>query len=222
MRGLPGLLLDVPVTPDAPTGRRWATEELANSAYHRGPSLLDRFIAWFVSLFEGSSVPILDLPAGTVAALVVVAVVALAAVSFWVAGPVRLARRADASAVVLGDDARTAAELRAAADEHAVRGDWTAAVLDRFRAIVRALEERALLEERPGRTAHEAAATAATRLPGAGTDLRRAGRLFDDVCYGKTAVDAAADAWLRTLDSTLAGTRPAPAAAPDRSLVGAP
>lgn len=221
MRALPALLHDVPVTPDASTARRWATEELANPIYHRGKSLLDRFLDWFLSLFEGAAVPALGLPPGVIAALVVLVALLVAAVAFWVAGPVRLARRAAASAVVFGAESRSATELRAAADASAARGDWSAAVLDRFRAIVRALEERALLDERPGRTAHEAAEAAATRLPGRTTDLRRAGRIFDEVCYGKVAASADADAWLRELDTGLAGTRPA-AAAVGRALPGAP
>lgn len=221
MSALPALLLDVPVVPDAPTARRWATEELANPLYHHGKSLLERFLDWFFSLFEGASVPVLGLPPGAVAALVVLAALLVAGVAFWVAGPVRLARRAAASAVVFGDDTRSATELRAAADASAARGDWSAAVLDRFRAMVRALEERALLDERPGRTAHEAAEAAAARLPGRTTDLRRAGRIFDEVCYGKVTVGPDAHAWLRELDVELAATRPV-AASVGPALVAAP
>ncbi|QTE30279.1 DUF4129 domain-containing protein [Pengzhenrongella sicca] len=220
MRGPGRLLLDVPVTPDAPTARRWATQELADPVYRQGRSLLDRFIDWFVSLFDGVEVPGLGLPAGVVAALVVLAVLIVVAVAFWVAGPVRLARRAASSAVVLGADARSAADLRAAADAQAARGDWPAAVLERFRAIVRGLEERALLDERPGRTAHEAALTAGAVLPAHAGDLARASRLFDDVFYGKAAASPADDAWLRGLDAAAAGTRPAAPAA--RPLVDAP
>jgi hypothetical protein len=213
------LLLDVPVVPDAPTARRWAAEELANPVYHRGPSLLSRFLDWFWSLFDGISAPS-GLPPGVVAAVAVVAVALIAAVAFWVAGPVRLARRAAGSAVVLVDDTRTAAELRASAQAHADQGDWPAAVLDRFRAIVRALEERALLEERPGRTAHEAAEAGGARLPAAAAGLRRAGQLSDDVCYGSGGAGPEADAWLRELDATVARTSPTPATRP--APVGSP
>ena len=212
---VPALLLGkVPVVPDAPTARRWATDELAKSVYHHSKSLLDRFLGWLGSLFNGAAAPF-GLPPVAVATIVVLVVLAIAAVAFWIAGPVRLARRAATSAVVFGDDTRSAAELRAVADASAARGDWSAAVLDRFRAIVRALEERTLLEEWPGRTAHEAAESAAARLPGRTADLRRAGGIFDRVCYGKTAADQATDAWLRELDGALAATRPA-------NLVGAP
>jgi len=215
VRFLSVLHVEVPVVPDASTARRWATEELANPVYHRGKSLLSRLLDWFFSLFEGSSAPFLGLTPGAVAAVIVVVVLAVAGVAFWIAGPVRLARRAAGSVVVLGDDTRTAAQLRAAADASANRGDWSAAVLDRFRAIVRALEERTVLDELPGRTAHEAAEAAAARLPSHTADLRRAGRTFDEVCYGKVAAGPDTDSWLRTLDAALAATRlTAPAGRP--------
>jgi hypothetical protein len=199
--------IDVPVTPDAPTARRWAIEELQDPAYREAPSLLSRFLEWLGSLFEGASFGAGLSPALVAGAVVVVLAVVLA-IAFRVAGPVRLGRGAQQSVVVLGDDARSAAQLREAADAAAARGDWSAAVLDRFRALVRALEERALLDERPGRTADEAADAAGALMPARADGLRRAARLFDDVCYGKVAVDARADAWLRELDAEIAAARP--------------
>ena len=53
-----------------------------------------------------------------------------------------------------------------------------------MRAIVRSLEERALLDPRPGRTADEAAAEAGRALPAHADRLRAAARDFDDVTYG--------------------------------------
>ena len=208
MTFLPMVHLEVPVVPDASSARRWATQELADPVYHRGKSLLSRLLDWFLSLFDGGSVPVLGLPPGAVAAVIVVVVLAVAGIAFWIAGPVRLARRAAGSVVVLGDDSRTATQLRAAADAHAARGDWSAAVLDRFRAVVRSLEERTVLDESPGRTAHEAAEAAAARLPEHTADLRRAGRTFDEVCYGKVAAGPDTDSWLRGLDAALVAARP--------------
>jgi len=215
------LVLDAPVSPDRDTAGRWARDELAKAPYHQSASLLDRFLSWLRSLFDGASVPAFGLPAPAVALIAVLLLAVLAAIAFWLTGPVRLRRRAAASAVVLGDDTRTAAQLRAAADAHAARGDWQAAVLDRFRAIVRSLEERTVLDERPGRTAYEAAQAASARLPGQAGDLRRAGRLFDDVCYGKATVDPASDTWLRELDATLIAAKPLLTPAPDRAPAGA-
>nr|WP_277344788.1 DUF4129 domain-containing protein [Cellulomonas sp. IC4_254] len=130
-------------------------------------------------------------------------------VAFLVTGPVRRSRRvAGARGVLDVDDRRTAAEIRAAADAAAARGDWAAAVADRFRALVRSLEERAVLEEQPGRTAHEAVEAAGLRLPVHAVDLRAAGRLFDDVVYGERTPRAEDDAALRELDARVTATRP--------------
>jgi len=199
---------DVPVVPDAETARRWATDELTDPVYHEGQSVLSRFLEWLGSLFDGADLGV-DLSPVLLAGAVVLVLAVVLVIAFWLTGPVRATRRTRESVVVLGDDARTADALRAAADAAAARGDWAVAVLERFRAVVRSLEERALLDERPGRTAHEAAEAAAARLPARTEELRRAARLFDDVCYGQVAVDGAADARLRSLDADLAATRPA-------------
>ena len=85
--------------------------------------------------------------------------------------------------------------------------------LERFRAIVRELEERAVLAEQPGRTAGEAAAAAAGRLPALAAELAAAARLFDDVRYGgRVATPAAHDGPARasTPPCRRAASRPPP------------
>lgn len=198
---------DVPVEPDADEARRWLERELLDPVYDDSPSLLERILDWVGSLFD--DVPVLGLD-GRVAALVVVVLLAVVAgIALWVAGPVRRTRRpAGGGAVLGGDDTRTAAQLRAAADAAAAREDWHAAVAERFRAVVRALEERTVLDERPGRTAHEAVEAAAYRLPSSAAVLRDAGRLFDDVVYGDQPAGPADDARLRAADAAVAAERP--------------
>lgn len=199
--------MTVPVVPDAEQARRWLEQELADPVYHQQPSLLQRFLDWLGRLFEGAD----GLPIGNVGTLLAIlaGLAVLVTVAFLVTGPVRRSRRvAGARSVLDADDRRTAAELRAAADGAAARGDWAAAVADRFRAVVRSLEERAVLEEQPGRTAHEAVEAAGLRLPAHAVDLRAAGRLFDDVVYGERTPRAEDDAALRELDARVAATRP--------------
>jgi len=203
------LVTDVPVDPDRYTARRWLVEELSKPEYANEQSLLDRLVAWFVGLFDGF--PALAVPGWQAAVIVVVGTAVVVLIAWWVAGPVRLARRAArSSAVVLGDDTRTADELRAAADAAAAAGDWSTAVLERFRAVVRGLEDRVVIDDVPGRTAHEAADAAARRLPAAAVELGRAARLFDDVCYGTLPAHADDDAFLRSLDARVASERPVP------------
>ncbi|MFF3063267.1 DUF4129 domain-containing protein [Oerskovia sp. NPDC057915] len=215
--GLPlGVGTDVPVVPDADTARQWLREELLDPVYVDQPSLLMRFIDWVTGLF--TDVRVLDVNP-VVASLVIVGVVlAVAVVAYVVAGPVRLSRRARPSAAVFDDDERSAEDLRSAADAAASAGDWATAVVERYRAVVRSLEERVILDPRPGRTAHEAADEAALRLPALADRLTAGARLFDDVRYGKVSVGPAADQALRELDAAALTTTPTPPA----HLLGGP
>ena len=202
-----------PVRPDGPTARRWAQDELLDPVYHQQESLLSRLLTWLRHLFDGLHGAALP-PRGAllVAAGVVVLVVLLA---LWVAGPVRRSRRSRTEPVLVSTDRRTPQQLRAAADAAAAVGDFSTAVAERFRAVVRDLEDRAVLDERPGRTADEAARDAGRLLPSVATDLLRAGRLFDDVLYGGRVAGRADDDTLRATDTAVRAARraaPEPAA----------
>ncbi|MEP7766052.1 DUF4129 domain-containing protein [Sanguibacter sp. 25GB23B1] len=200
----------LPVDPDADTARQWLTDELTNPVYHDGPSLLERFLEWLLSLLDGVSV--VGLPGVWSAVVVVAAVLAAAAVALAVAGPVRASRRARSGPAVLADDVRTAEQLAAGAAASAARGDFTTATLDAFRALVRRSEERVLLEPRPGRTAHEAAVELTPRFPDHTVPLRDAAAVFDSLFYGKTTADARSYASVADLESALRAERPAPVA----------
>ena len=209
-RALHLVVNDVPVTPDAETARRWAERELSDPIYHPAFNLLGWIMEKLDELLRG-----LNAAAQSVTWVQVVATllaVALVIVTLYVAGPVRLRRAAgrDESHVVLGEDARSARELREAARRAAEAGDLDGAVLNGYRAIVRSLEERAVLEERPGRTAHEASGEAAARFPALAERLHHAGRTFDDVCYGHSPAASSDHDAIRTLDDALAHARPEP------------
>ncbi|MDO8108586.1 DUF4129 domain-containing protein [Isoptericola sp. b441] len=206
---LAALSTDVPVDPDADQARRWLEAELLDPVYHHSPSLLERLLAWVQEQIANIG-PALARVDPLVAGSVVVGVAVLVAVvALLVAGPVRRSRGTErGSHEVLADETRSAAELRSAADTHAAAGRLDAAVLDRFRALLRSLEERAVLDPRPGRTAHEAAEAGAVRFPERAADLRAAGRLFDDVCYGDSHADGAGYRWIAGLDDEIARTRP--------------
>lgn len=196
----------IPVEPDAETARRWATEELLDPVYHEQRSLLSRFLEWLAELLAGLRTPPAFEPLAVLA--VVLVVVAVVVVAFLVAGPVRLSRRGGGDRSVLAhDDARTSDEIRAAADAAAAAGAWSVAVLERFRAIVRGLEERTVLDEVAARTAHEAALAAAGRLPALAAELVAAGRTFDDVAYGDEPASAQDEIRLRGLDARVQDAR---------------
>jgi Domain of unknown function (DUF4129) len=105
---------------------------------------------------------------------------------------------------------RTAAEYRAAADAAAAGENWSAAVVERYRAIVVGFEERGLLDPRPGRTADEAAAEAGAVFPGLAADLTVASRVFDGVRYGGREATRADDTRMRGLDDQAGAARPGP------------
>ncbi|MFB6864978.1 DUF4129 domain-containing protein [Streptomyces virginiae] len=205
---LPGAETPPVTTPRTPA-QEAAERELSKPMYHENdPSLVDRalraFFDWLDDLFGAASGATPGGAAGLVAILLLV-VLAVAALWWRLGAP----RRAAASASALFDDGvRSAADHRTAAEAHAAAGRWTEAVQERMRAVVRSLEERTLLDPRPGRTADEAAAEAAVSLPDHAADLRAAARTFDDVTYGGRTGDPDTYARLRTLDLTLDHTKP--------------
>ncbi|MEU9339485.1 DUF4129 domain-containing protein [Streptomyces sp. NPDC048290] len=198
-----------PLTVPRDPAREAAERELAKRMYHDDePGLfqraLDTFWEWLDDLFDSASAAT---PGGTVGLVVVIlVVVALLAALCWRLGT---PRRQPVSAVVLFDDRpRSAAEHRAAAEAHAAQGHWNQAVQERMRAIVRSLEERALLDLRPGRTADEAAAEAGRTLPAHADRLRTAARDFDDVTYGGRTATRAPYERITALDHDLDRAKP--------------
>ncbi|QFZ76001.1 DUF4129 domain-containing protein [Streptomyces fagopyri] len=198
-----------PVTIPRDPAREAARRELSKRMYHENePSLVQRalnaFWHWVDKLFGAASSAT---PGGTLGLLVIVlAVLAVVAALWWRLGT---PHRTPTSAAALFDDRpRSAAEHRAAAEAHAAQGHWNQAVQERMRAVVRSLEERALLDPRPGRTADEAAAEAGRTLPGHTDRLRAAARDFDDVTYGGRPADAGTYGRLTGLDRDLERSRP--------------
>ncbi|MFI6286694.1 DUF4129 domain-containing protein [Streptomyces sp. NPDC051018] len=200
---------DVPVDIPRVPAREAAERELTKPMYHENdPNLLERALDRFWEWVGG----LLDVAAGAtpggVVGTVVIAVVAVALIAalWWRLGT---PRRAPATADSLFDEVpRTASEHRASAEAHAAAQRWNQAVQERMRAIVRSLEERALLDPRPGRTADEAAAEGGHSLPGHADGLRAAAREFDDVTYGGRHADQQAYLRLRDLDLRLERAKP--------------
>ncbi|MFD8915363.1 DUF4129 domain-containing protein [Streptomyces sp. NPDC059575] len=198
-----------PVTVPRDPAREAARRELSKPMYHENdPSLfqraLDAFWDWLGRLFDRASTAT---PGGTIGLVVVVLfVVAVLAALWWRLGTPR--RLPTAAAPLFGERPRTAADHRSTAEAHAAQGHWNQAVQERVRAIVRALEERALLDARPGRTADEAAAEAGRALPDHADRLRSAARDFDDVTYGGRSASEETYRRLCALDLDIERARP--------------
>ncbi|MFE2281945.1 DUF4129 domain-containing protein [Streptomyces sp. NPDC059454] len=198
-----------PVTLPRDPAREAARRELSKGRYHENdPSwfqqALNAFWEWVGKLFGAASTAT---PGGTLGLVVIIAaVIAVLGALWWRLGT---PRRQPTSAPALFDDRpRSAAEHRAAAEAHAAQGHWNQAVRERMRAVVRALEERTLLDLRPGRTADEAAAEAGRALPAHTTRLHTAARAFDDVTYGGRAATEQSYRQLTELDRDLERTKP--------------
>lgn len=176
---------DVPVDPDRPEARRLLAEELAKQEYQAAKPtwwdlLLGQFTDWINSLqFGGSEGP----PAfGMLVLLIVVGVLLL--IAFLIFGLPRLNRRSRVTGSLFGDDdARTAAQMRAAGEAAAARGDYTLAIAEMYRSIARGLAERTVLSTSPGTTAQDFARRAGLAFPGHADDLMQSAVAFDSVRY---------------------------------------
>jgi Domain of unknown function (DUF4129) len=203
------LPLNVPIDIGRDTAAAAARTELSKPVYAQGrPSVEQRVIAWLVGKVAQAIGTLASVAFGSLLGVIVlVALLALVVVVILRrTGPMRRSMREETTLFV--GLARSAAQYRADADAAAAAGNWDEAVRQRFRALVRSLEERDILDARPGRTADEAATDAARALPSCAVGLRAAARSFDDVAYGARARDQHADAALRELDRQLAAARP--------------
>ena len=187
---------------------RLAREELAKQVYRdAGPGLVQRVVGWLIERAGTLFDEVAGVSPGGYAGIAVVLLIVVAAVVAVRPKVGPLGRREAREEALFSGRARSAAEHRAAADAHAAAGEWADAVRERLRAVVRSLEERAVLDERPGRTADEAAAEAGVALPAVAAELRRAARLFDDVWYGGRPAGPESDAALRAVDEQVRAAR---------------
>ncbi|WP_233221770.1 DUF4129 domain-containing protein [Streptomyces carminius] len=200
-----------PVTVPRLPAREAAEDELSKPVYQEDdPGLLWRLFDWvwerigdLLALTAGAA------PGGWVGLLAVALLAVLLLVALRLRlGPLRRGSRTDGHGDLFGDRPRTAADHRAAAERYAATGQWSEALQERMRALVRSLEERALLDPRPGRTADEAADEAARVLPRHTAALRAAALAFDEVTYAARPADRAAYLGLRDLDEAVRHSRP--------------
>lgn len=202
------LATDPPLDPSADEGRRLLQRELAKYPYADHRSLVTRFEEWIADQLARA----VGAGASTVTKLLLLlAVAVLIGVVAYAVTRVRRGRRATGSvavASVLEEHGLTARDYRERAASAESRGEHSAALLDWFRALVREGEERALLPERPGGTAHELVEMLAAVLPDDRYDLRAAAARFDDVRYGQAEADASGSRAMQELDARLRKRRP--------------
>lgn len=198
--------------PTPAEARKWLRDELSGPDYH--DSWLDTVIRWILEqlgkLLEGAN----NLANGglspVITALVAVVVIALLV---WVLPRVRrdsVAARQDGA--VLVDPTITPSTYRKLAAEAFADGRYDEAVLDGFRAIAKDMSDRTLLDDSPGRTAHEVSLELAQPFPDHSVRLVQAANIFDAVRYGHRRATSEQADHVRELDVELVKTRPAPVA----------
>ena len=188
---IPPTICGSPGSPDVPAidvdrdaAHEAAQSELSKPIYPK-PSLTERLAAWIDELLyrivaEGSAVP------GGWFTITVLLILLGAAVVV----AVRIARRTmrtnrGGDHSLFGSHELSAAEHRATAEQYAAAGNWAAAIRQRLRAVARQLEESAVLNPVPGRTATELARDAGHAVPHLVAELLRAADTFNDVTYGE-------------------------------------
>lgn len=179
------LPLDVPVDPDAPEATEWLITELSKAPYQAAqPTWFDRLAKavqdWFASLQLGSAggPPALGLT------VVIVLLAAAIVAAILIFGLPRLGRKSRVTGSLFGDDdARTSARIRQDAERAAATGDYSAAVVEMFRAIARGLAERTIITTSPGTTAHDFAARTGDLFPLLAERLTDSAASFDGVRY---------------------------------------
>lgn len=201
--GLPGI------------GRQAAQElarrELSKSIYQ--PSVSQRILEWTARQLDRLfSVINSNVPGGwwaLVSLLILAAlIVSVVLVQVRPGAPRRVARGQP-----LAGQAMSASDHRKLADRHADAGDYSAALIERVRAVAEELQERGVLPARPGRTADEFAAEASLPMPALAGQLTDAARLFDDVRYGGRTATGAGYERVRDLDNAIRSARLSVAAA---------
>ncbi len=198
--------LDPPLDPTSPEARDWLEEELRKPVYREPEGLLERLWDWLGRLLSGSE-GTGGLPGWTIW---VAAALGLAVVAMVVLRSLRAERRMTVTGAgpVHEGPARSAAEHRASAAAALASGDADTAVLEGYRALARSAVERTLLDDLPGRTAHEVAVALAPVFPTDAARLASAADTFDAVRYGRRAAGEDAARAVVALDKDLAATRP--------------
>lgn len=207
---LPVLSTQGPLDPDRDEARRWLQDELDSGDYRLEEPWWLRLWQWVTDRLPDPAALGPLPPWTTWVVLGAVGVAVLAVVLFvtrdrWRTG--RLATGGEAGSVLDGAR-RSAADYRAAARDALAAGRADEAVLEAYRAIAAGAIERTLLDDRPGRTAHEVAQELGQVFDEHATGLGRAGDAFDAVRYGgRSASEEQARAVL-DLEAALATARP--------------
>jgi hypothetical protein len=179
-----------------------AQRELGKPIYPK-PSLADRLVDFINELLYRLASASSRVPGGwfTLTILLILLAVALVVA-------IRIARRTmrtnrGRGHALFSEHELSAAEHRATAEQYAAERNWAAAIRHRLRAVARQLEENAVLDAIPGRTATELARDAGKTFPNLSSELVAAATAFNDVTYGERPGTESAYRMIADLDDHL-------------------
>lgn len=200
---------DVPVDVGRDEARAAAERELSDPAYAAAqPSFIDRILRWVSARLDELFSTVTALGPGGIAGLILLVLLAVLAVVIIRLRAGRVVRGVRGRSAVFEGSTLSARDHRRLAEEAADRGALAEAVRERFRAIVRELEERGVLDEATGRTVDEIATRAGLALPAHADALRDAAWIFDDVVYGDRTATVDGYESLAALDNLIQSARP--------------
>jgi hypothetical protein len=202
--------------PTPPQARNWLKQELQGSHYQ--DPWLDSVIRWILDqlrkLLDGASQV-----AGLSPVITMLVALVVIALLVWVLPKMRREPAVAASdGAVLTDLTITPRLYRDLAALALREGRYDDAVLDGFRAIAKDMSDRTLLDDAPGRTAHEVSLALASPFPDHADRLARAADLFDSVRYGHRRANADQAGQVQHLDAELVTTSPVYPASPLQDL----
>jgi hypothetical protein len=200
---------------DRDESRKLLEDELSKRVYQEAqPSFLERVVQAVIEWFLDGLSGLRSLGAGPGTLLLAAGAVLLVVIAVLLVRPRLNARAAGKDRPVFGGGSiLSAAEHRRRAAAAAEAGRWNEAVTERLRGLIRDAEERGILEDRPGRTATEAAAGLAQAFPEPAGEILWLAERFNEVQYGAGSADAADGARAASLDAALAAALPVSGAA---------
>ena len=197
--------LVAPLDPSPDRARSLLRRELVRPEYH-DRDLMQRLLDWLQRMVDSGLRAASN--ASPLPSIVAVFVFLLLLVLLgWLLSRARRSAPVPAVRSVLSEARPTAAELRRRAEAALAGGRAEEALVEGFRALTARQVERGRIDDIPGATAHEVAASLAATFPHKRPKVDDSALLFDLVLYGDRPASPEQATRVLALDDELAGLR---------------